>query len=226
MPYHGFLKIWGLKPQQYLMTKILMTRRTSQRIKGPLYHITSCFNNSEVPTLPHNWISLIYFDNDCPDILHTGAIADIVTRESPLSEQSDTLAVVINRDSFQYLENLGDLNVEIYDENLGFFENLDYVKMLFLVILSICILFRFIECLKENFLIFLKKSKIKSKKYNSDEELHCTICIEDISKGEYFKELPCTHKFHTKCIDEWLERKEICPNCNAPSDENEPLIST
>ena len=153
MPYHGFLKIWGLKSQQYMMTKILMTRRTSQRIKGPLYHITSCFDNSTL--IPqHNWISLIYFDNDCPDILHTGAIADIVTPESPLSEQSDTLAVIINKDSFQYLENLGDLNVEIYDENLNFFEGIDYIKILFFGILTICILLRFMECLKKVVLHF------------------------------------------------------------------------
>ena len=226
MTYHGFLRMWDLNPKQYLMTKILMTKRTSQSIKGPLYHITSCFNNSEVPTLPHNWISLIHHDTDCPHILHTGAIADIVTLESPLSDQSDTLAVIINKDSFEYIKGLGGLTVEIYDENLRFFEGLDYVKVFFFGLLTICIFMWFLEYLKKNCFTFLKKLKIKSKKYNSDEELHCTICIEDISKGEYFKELPCTHKFHTKCIDEWLERKEICPNCNAPSDENEPLIST
>jgi hypothetical protein len=113
--------MWDLNPKQYLMTKILMTKRTSQSIKGPLYHITSCFNNSEVPTLPHNWISLIHHDTDCPHILHTGAIADIVTLESPLSDQSDTLAVIINKDSFEYIKGLGGLTVEIYDENLRFF---------------------------------------------------------------------------------------------------------
>ena len=99
------------------------------------------------------------------------------------------------------------------------------MKVLFLGILICCTLLSFMKCLKESFFMFLRKSKIKSKKNDSNEELQCTICIEDISKGEYLKELPCTHKFHTKCIDEWLERKQICPNCNAPSDESVPLLA-
>ena len=222
MSYYGNLKLFI--DSKYLVGKVLLTKRTPKLIKGPLYHVTSCFDNSTIyPT--HNWISLVYYDSDCPFITDTGAIADIVTSESPLSVQSDTLAVIVDTNSFKYISESNVESVEIYDDSLGFFDGLDYVKVLFLGILSLCILLKFFDWLKQCFINLCKTSKIKSKKYTSDEELQCSICIEDITKDEYYKELPCTHKFHTKCIDEWLERKEVCPNCNAPSDVNEPLLN-
>ena len=30
--------------------------------------------------------------------------------------------------------------------------------------------------------------------------------------------LPCFHKFHVACIDEWLARKKLCPLCNTSID--------
>jgi hypothetical protein len=217
MNYYGNLKLFIDK--KYLIGKVLLTKRTPTLIKGPLYHITTCLNNStNYPT--HNWISLIYYDSDCPFVTDTGAIANIVTSEYPLSVKSDTLAVIIDTESFKYISESNIESVEIYDDSLIFFKGIDYVKLLFIGILLLYILFKFFDWLNH----LCKTQKIKSKKYTSDEELHCSICIEDVTKDEYYKQLPCTHKFHTKCIDEWLERKKICPNCNTPSDVNEPLL--
>ena len=216
MSTRGVLKLTIPGSEKYLITRTILTERTHQRIKGPLYHVTSCFDNS-INITNHNWISLVHFDPDCTGVIHTGALADIITPNI----QSDTLAVIVNIESFQYINSFENLDVEIYDDNLRFMEGLDYIKFLFFGFVLFCITLKIIEMFKKCF----KNLKIKSKKYISDDELHCTICIEDVLKNEYYKELPCNHKFHTKCIDEWLERKEICPNCNAPSDEQVSLLN-
>lgn len=35
----------------------------------------------------------------------------------------------------------------------------------------------------------------------ADEELSCVVCMCDIEKGDKLRVLPCTHKYHKKCID-------------------------
>lgn len=39
----------------------------------------------------------------------------------------------------------------------------------------------------------------------------CAICYEDLSKD--IKKLSCSHYFHTKCIDVWLNKNNTCPCC-------------
>lgn len=42
----------------------------------------------------------------------------------------------------------------------------------------------------------------------------CAICIEDYSDGDKLRVLPCNHRFHMECIDQWLSsRKPLCPIC-------------
>eukprot|EP00884_Botryococcus_braunii_P017635 jgi/Botrbrau1/4555/Bobra.60_2s0042.1 len=42
----------------------------------------------------------------------------------------------------------------------------------------------------------------------------CAICIEDYREGEKLRVLPCKHRFHMECIDQWLSaRKPLCPIC-------------
>ena len=41
----------------------------------------------------------------------------------------------------------------------------------------------------------------------------CLICLSNYEVGEKVSALPCFHCFHTKCIDDWIIRKRLCPIC-------------
>lgn len=43
----------------------------------------------------------------------------------------------------------------------------------------------------------------------------CTICMCKFHGNSKYRELPCGHKFHPKCVDKWLLHEDgRCPNCN------------
>ena len=50
-------------------------------------------------------------------------------------------------------------------------------------------------------------------------DTECIICLENVKKREFTRQLYCEHNFHKKCIDHWLytlyyEDKLInCPLC-------------
>jgi hypothetical protein len=42
----------------------------------------------------------------------------------------------------------------------------------------------------------------------------CNICLEDFKEGDNMRLLrPCSHAFHTQCIDQWLCKVASCPIC-------------
>ena len=41
----------------------------------------------------------------------------------------------------------------------------------------------------------------------------CCICLENFSRGEGRKSLPCLHGFHTGCVNRWLSKNGSCPVC-------------
>lgn len=47
----------------------------------------------------------------------------------------------------------------------------------------------------------------------------CTICIENFAEGDEEKTLPCFHRFHAGCIDQWLQRSVRCPVCKNRVDD-------
>jgi len=47
----------------------------------------------------------------------------------------------------------------------------------------------------------------------SEEEETCSICRENLKRFQSIRTLPCVHKFHKKCVDNWLRYEMFCPNC-------------
>ncbi|OLY84881.1 putative E3 ubiquitin-protein ligase RHA2B [Smittium mucronatum] len=46
------------------------------------------------------------------------------------------------------------------------------------------------------------------------EDDDCLICFEKIEVGDKVRQLPCSHRFHKECLDNWLTtRSYTCPNC-------------
>jgi hypothetical protein len=43
----------------------------------------------------------------------------------------------------------------------------------------------------------------------------CCICIDAIEKDQSITVLPCSHTFHSSCVDSWLEQRGLCPLCKA-----------
>lgn len=43
----------------------------------------------------------------------------------------------------------------------------------------------------------------------------CSICCDNFEEKQKIRKMPaCEHVFHKQCIDKWLQKKPICPNCN------------
>ena len=41
----------------------------------------------------------------------------------------------------------------------------------------------------------------------------CSVCLDDYNEGDKLRVLPCGHRFHSSCIDRWLESNRACPIC-------------
>lgn len=65
----------------------------------------------------------------------------------------------------------------------------------------------------------LKKLRISKYFKCKNTKLKCTICLENVKRVEFIRELYCNHKFHKKCIDNWLHTLYLndktlkCPLC-------------
>nr|TKS15648.1 E3 ubiquitin-protein ligase RING1-like isoform X2 [Populus alba] len=59
-----------------------------------------------------------------------------------------------------------------------------------------------------------------------NQNLQCSICLEEFEIGSEAKEMPCKHKFHGECIAPWLELHSSCPVCRflMPSDDSKTEV--
>merc|ERR1711959_691895 len=57
----------------------------------------------------------------------------------------------------------------------------------------------------------------------SEENVECSICLEQYEKDERIRFLPCGHHFHANCADEWLKEKQCCPLCKQGLEDAENL---
>lgn len=47
----------------------------------------------------------------------------------------------------------------------------------------------------------------------NDKEDTCSICLDEIKINKKIYNLSCNHKFHKKCLKNWLKEKFSCPTC-------------
>ncbi|RDY07302.1 E3 ubiquitin-protein ligase, partial [Mucuna pruriens] len=46
-----------------------------------------------------------------------------------------------------------------------------------------------------------------------NEDPECCICLAKYKDKEEVRQLPCSHMFHQKCVDQWLKITSCCPLC-------------
>ncbi|KAL3629651.1 hypothetical protein CASFOL_026873 [Castilleja foliolosa] len=61
----------------------------------------------------------------------------------------------------------------------------------------------------------LKKLSWLKLSWKSSEQDECAVCLERLraGPGQIIMQLPCSHRFHAKCLVPWLEAKSHCPCC-------------
>ena len=59
-----------------------------------------------------------------------------------------------------------------------------------------------------------------------DDTVSCSICLNPARKTRGVKDLKCGHRFHKKCINDWLRTgSDTCPMCRKPIDESKFKVS-
>ncbi|EMS66994.1 E3 ubiquitin-protein ligase SDIR1 [Triticum urartu] len=58
-----------------------------------------------------------------------------------------------------------------------------------------------------------KKQDADATSKMTDDELTCSVCLEQVVAGDLLRSLPCLHRFHVNCIDPWLRQQGTCPIC-------------
>ncbi|KAI4335615.1 hypothetical protein L6164_014247 [Bauhinia variegata] len=49
--------------------------------------------------------------------------------------------------------------------------------------------------------------------WKASEQDDCAVCLEPFRVGETLIHLPCAHRFHSKCLEPWLQNNTNCPCC-------------
>lgn len=58
----------------------------------------------------------------------------------------------------------------------------------------------------------------KRPRIDSEEVAQCSICQENVEKGEASVTLACDHEFHFDCAQKWLSAKNTCPDCRGDAE--------
>ena len=201
-------------------------------ITGPLHIIGSCLENV-CNMSSHKIISYIVEEDGCP-------LVDAIQK---IGDYGSEITFYHDAKWSKEIHDLSNTNIGISDDILktdnlflvGIYSNVNNIFLssqqlfefiIFFVLLGF-ILFKIGIFIKGKIETFRKNKKImKVIKFNGVEGESCTICLEEFNQQEMLMILNCSHLFHKECIEEWLEKKPICPNCNQPIyDETTSLLN-
>ncbi|GER40092.1 RING/U-box superfamily protein [Striga asiatica] len=60
--------------------------------------------------------------------------------------------------------------------------------------------------------LMMKRPSWLRVRWKSCEEGECPVCLEQLGVGTLMQ-LPCAHRFHTKCLVPWMAASALCPCC-------------
>ncbi|KAK4969245.1 hypothetical protein LTR66_011733 [Elasticomyces elasticus] len=61
----------------------------------------------------------------------------------------------------------------------------------------------------------LPKKGVDESMLDESGKAECSICMDEVARGEEVTTLPCTHWFHFECVKAWLSEHDTCPQCRA-----------
>ncbi|XP_013783906.1 E3 ubiquitin-protein ligase RNF13-like isoform X1 [Limulus polyphemus] len=120
-----------------------------------------------------------------------------------------------------YLYNKGYILILYPDQTFNLNKYLLPIASIIGVCFIIMLLLMVIKCIKDrrknqrNRLSSKHLKQLPVKKFKKGDPYDvCAICLEDYKEGEKLRILPCSHAYHTKCVDPWLTKnRHTCPVC-------------
>ncbi|XP_067936357.1 RING finger protein 44-like [Watersipora subatra] len=67
--------------------------------------------------------------------------------------------------------------------------------------------------------LFSYRFSSEMKRDSTKEQTSCVVCMCDFESRQMLRVLPCSHEFHSKCVDKWLKSNRTCPICRADASE-------
>jgi uncharacterized membrane protein YgcG len=196
------------------------------------------YNNNDDYNLNMTLTAVFFIHDRKMRIRTTKALRQIITDD-------DALAILNRRKkdlkNERYADVANGLMLDIYKTYSKNLENPNSNTILFLTILFIIGMAIFVylanreesSAQEDKVKAFLDKCKQKPNPKEIISE-SCIICLEDFKSDEEIKALEntdknafekletsileCGHKFHRKCISDWLKKEEICPICRTKFD--------